>query len=270
MIPLRNKVAVVTGAAHGLGRAMAHELRRQGCSLALIDQDASGLDALLIALGPAGPRATAHCLDVSDEPAVAHARTEICAAHGAVDILINNAGISLSLRFAEMEPEALRHVIAVNFWGAVYCSRHFLPDLSARPESRLVNISSGFGLMGFPGKTAYGASKGALNSFTQCLNAELHGRSPKVCLVIPPPMDTGLVRNGLHGSEASRAAELNFLRRKGMPPERAAARIVRGIYIGRSRIVVGPMMYWIDLLSRLFPAALGWWAGRSSALQQFA
>lgn len=270
MMILRDKTAVVTGAANGLGRALAIELHRQGCHLALIDRDGEALAALLGALGRAGPRVTTHCLDVSDEQAVAQARSDILAAHTGVDLLINNAGISISRRFAEMEPDDFSRVMAVNFWGAVHCTRHFLPDLRSRPGSRLANITSDFALLGFPGKTAYGASKGALSSFTLSLQTEFGDRSPAVCLVIPPPMDTGLVRNNPHSSAAAHALEVDFLHRHGMPLPRAAACIVRGIRRGRRRMVIGAMMYWIDLCSRLFPSALGWWIGRNRALQMFA
>lgn len=270
MMILRDKTAVVTGAANGLGRALAIELHRQGCHLALIDRDGEALAALLGALGRAGPRVTTHCLDVSDEQAVAQARSDILAAHTGVDLLINNAGISISRRFAEMEPDDFSRVMAVNFWGAVHCTRHFLPDLRSRPGSRLVNITSDFALLGFPGKTAYGASKGALSSFTLSLQTEFGDRSPAVCLVIPPPMDTGLVRNNPHATATTRAREVNFLSRHGMPLPRAAARIVRGIRRGRRRIAVGAMMYWLDACTRLFPSALQGWIARNKTLQKFA
>ncbi len=269
-IPLNHKTAVVTGAAGGLGRALALELHAHGCHLALIDRDRAGLEALQSAIDRQEQRVTIHCIDVSDEAAVARARMEVLAVHTDVDLLINNAGISVSRRFADLDEPDFQRVMAVNFWGAVYCSRHFLPDLKTRPHSRLVNISSDFALLGFPGKTAYGASKGALNSFTCSLQTELAGAAPRVCLVIPPPMPTGLVRDGGHSNPAARAVEMDFLTKNGMPPARAAARIIWGIRRGQGRIVVGSMMFWVDACSRFFPTILHRWIGRNKSFKRFA
>lgn len=251
----RNKVAVITGAADGLGRALAIELYKQGCDLALLDVNLAGLAQIKKDLGVAA-KITIHKADVSDEDELVAARNEILVMHGQVDIFINNAGISASQPFAQMDTNTFRQVIETNFMGAVLCAKHFLPLLQKRKDSRLVNISSDFALMGFPGKSAYGASKAALSAFSNTLQTELAATRVKVCLVIPPPMDTGIVKQGPHIDDEKKRAEAAFLRRHGMPVGRVARRIAANIKRGKKRIVIGAMTYWIDMVSRLFPSVV--------------
>ena len=147
---LANKVAVVTGSAGGLGQALARELHRRGCHLALLDIDYQGLVALKDALETGERRITIHPTDVAREQDVLSARADILALHGRVDILINNAGISISRAFGRMSLPDYKRLFDVNFWGTVYCTRHFLPELQQQPDGHLVNIVSDFALMGFP------------------------------------------------------------------------------------------------------------------------
>lgn len=256
-----NKVAVITGAADGLGRALAIELYKQGCDLALLDVNQAGLAQMKKDLGVAA-KITIHKADVSNEDELVAARNEILVMHGQVDVFINNAAISASLPFTQMETSTFRDVMETNFIGAMLCAKHFLPLLQKRKDSRLVNISSDFALMGFPGKSAYAASKGALSAFSNTLRTELAGTRTKICLVIPPPMDTGIVKLGAHISDETRRAEAAFIRRYGMPVSRVARRIVHQVKRGKYRIIIGATMYWVDVAARLFPSALHALIGR--------
>ncbi len=155
-----------------------------------------------------------------------------------------------------------RRLFEVNFWGVVYCSRYFLPHLKREEGSRLVNVISGFALMGFPGKTGYCSSKSAVMGFTNVLKTELAGGKVKVCLVIPPPMNTGIVRSGKHINEVKRSKEMAFLERRGMPLDEVAGRIVRQIKRGRYRIVVGAGTWVGDVVCRLFPTLVHYFIGK--------
>jgi len=128
--------------------------------------------------------------------------------------------------------------------------------LKKQNHSRLVNIISDFALMGFPGKTTYSSSKSAVMGFTNSLKTELAKTNVKVCLVIPPPLDTGLVKNSKHVDESKKKREVIFLVKNGMPLDKASRRIVGQIERGKFRIVIGTMMFWMDLISRLFPTTI--------------
>jgi short-subunit dehydrogenase len=249
-----NKVAVITGAANGLGKVIAIELKRQGCHLALLDVDSNGLEQLRSELTDNVHRVSTHMVDISQEGQIIAAREEILREHKQVDLLINNAAVSISQPFKDVSISDYKWLMDINFWGTVYCTKYFLADLQKSGDSRLVNIISEFAYLGFPGKTTYGSSKGAIMGFTNSLKTELHGSNVKVSLVIPPPMDTGLVKNGKHIDEQKKDKEETFLQRNGMPVYKAAVKIVKGIERGRYRIVVGPMMFCVDLAARVAPA----------------
>ncbi len=146
-----------------------------------------------------------------------------------------------------------KRLFEINFWGIVFCTKHFLPELKKRNPGYVVNIISGFALMGFPGKTAYASSKGAVMGFTNSLKTELHHSSVKVSLVIPPPLATGLVLKSIHVDDEKRNKENDFLKRKGIPLEKAAKKIIRKVEEGCYRIVIGRSTYWADISLRLFP-----------------
>jgi short-subunit dehydrogenase len=199
---------------------------------------------------------TIHQSDVSNEQSIAATRLDILSNHQHIDILVNNAAISISMNFEQTNLSDYKELFDINFWGTLYCTRHFLPDLKKQTDSRLVNIISGFALMGFPGKTAYGSSKSAVLGFTNALKTELAGTTVKVCLVIPPPLDTGIVKNGKHTDDKRRENEARFLAKNGFPLDKTAKRIVKQIIKGKYRIIIGATTFWTDLISRLFPTLL--------------
>jgi NAD(P)-dependent dehydrogenase (short-subunit alcohol dehydrogenase family) len=263
MTNAENKVVVVTGAANGLGKALSVAFHRQGYCLALIDIDLPGLERLKASQLNDNQKITIHEADVSSEEAVRAARLAIIEQHQRIDILVNNAGVSISQPFDQVALEDFRLLIAVNFFGTVYCAKHFLGDLKKQDDSRLVNIISDFALMGFPGKTAYASSKSAIMGLTHCLKTELAGSPVKVCLVIPPPLDTDIVKRGKHISEDKKEREALFLQKNGQPLDQTAVRIIRQIRKGRFRIIIGTGMLWVDLMSRLFPTVVHSVIGRN-------
>lgn len=256
MKDLRSGVAVITGAAGGLGKALAAEFYRRGYHLALLDVDSGGLEQTRQELEQVGQPITIHPTDVSDPEKVAAAREEILRIHGNVHILVNNAGISISRNFENLDPADFRRLMEVNFWGTIYCTRAFLPVLQQQGSARIVNIISGFARMGFPGKTAYAASKSAVLGFSHSLSTELEGSGIRVCAVIPPPLNTGLVRNGKHISEAKREEEVRFMEKHALPLQLTANRVVRGVGKGKFLIVIGHRTTLMDFLARFFPTRL--------------
>ena len=256
MTSLKNKVVVITGSANGLGKALAKEFFRQGCHLGLVDVDFAGLEKLKKELDNNIQRISIHLADISQEQEIISIRQQIIDQHQRIDIFVNNAGISISQPFEQVDLVDYKHLIEINFWGTVYCSKHFLNDLKKQKDSRLVNIISDFALMGFPGKTTYASSKSAVMGFTNSLKTELMNTTVTVCLVIPPILDTGIVINSKHIDDTKKQNEINFLKKHGMLLDKAAKRIVANIKRGKYRIVVGTMMFWIDFTSRLLPTTI--------------
>jgi short-subunit dehydrogenase len=256
------RTVVITGAANGLGRELALAFFKRGFRLALLDTDSPALARLKQQLVSGEQLITVHTVDIADESAVAPACKEIIRQHSSIDILVNNAGISISQPFEQTSLPDFRRLIEVNFWGTVYCTRYLLPALRKSPRASIVNVISGFALMGFPGKTAYAASKGAVMAFSNALKTELAGTNVSLSLVIPPPMITNLVTAGPHISEQKRQAEQAFMEHNGMPAQRVAEKVVKQILKGRYRIVVSTKVKAADLLARLFPGMMHYLIGR--------
>lgn len=254
---LANKITVITGAASGIGRALAIALARRGCHLALVDRDAAGLRETRSAL--TGMRTSLHRLDVTDREAVAALPQAVLSAQGGVDLLINNAGVALGGRFADISEEDFDWLFAVNFHAPVRLTRAFLPLLAERPQARIVNISSVYGLIAPPGQSAYAASKFALRGFSQALGHELAGTGIGVTTVHPGGVLTRIADSARAPASASEAdiaafrAAANALLR--MPPERAGEIIARGIERDRRRILVGVDAKLVALIERIAPVS---------------
>jgi NAD(P)-dependent dehydrogenase (short-subunit alcohol dehydrogenase family)/regulator of RNase E activity RraA len=231
---LRGGVAVITGAASGIGRALALELAAEGMTLALADCDAPGLAETVQFVSSAAATASQHVVDVADEAAVNAFALDVLRVHGRVDVVVNNAGVSIFGSVLELSTAEIAWLMGVNFWGVVHGTKAFLPALLSRPEACLVNISSVFGLWGPPGQTAYAASKFAVRGFTESLRAELSGTNVRVVTVHPGGVKTAIARSArvAAGADPAKAAALTarfdreFLT---MPPQVLAARIVDAI-----------------------------------------
>lgn len=257
---LAGRTAVITGAASGIGRALAQSLGRRGCHLALADRDEAGL-AMAAAEMPAASRVSRHTLDIADPAAVAALPDAVVAAHGGVDVVVNNAGVAIGGTFDQVSAEDFDWLFAINFHGVVRMTRAFLPLLRASDDARLVNVSSVFGLIATPGQTAYTASKFAVRGFSESLRHELAGSSVGVSTVHPGGIATAIARNarGPQGVAADEVARQKkafeaFLK---MPAERAGEIIAEGIERRRPRIVVGNDAKVAALLERAMP--VGYW-----------
>ncbi len=250
---LRDRVAVVTGAGSGIGRALALELARRGCRLAVQDLRAERVEATADAVRREGAPVLAEAFDVSEAAAMEGFAERVQTGLGGAAILVNNAGVSLSGRFTDLSLEDWEWIVGVNLWGVVHGCRAFLPQLLAQDEGHVVNISSVFGLIGVPTQSAYCATKFAVRGLTETLHMELADTAVGVTSVHPGAVDTAIARDARTAfSEAERARSVALLER-GMAPERAARRIADAIVAGTPRLRVGRDARWIDRLARLAP-----------------
>ncbi len=247
---IRSKTFVVTGGGNGIGREVVLALLTRGARVAAVDLSEAGL-AETVALAPQGAPVTAHALDITDRAAVERLPDEVVAAHGAVDGLVNVAGIVH--RFARVQDlsfEEIERVVGVNFWGTVNTVKAFLPRLLNRPEASLVNVSSMGALAPVPGQSAYGASKAAVKLLTEGLYAELRGTSVAVTVVFPGGVGTNILGNS--GVTRNSPAASGGERKLTTPPD-AARQIVDAVEKGTFRVRIGGDARLLDRLTRLIP-----------------
>lgn len=255
---LEQRVAVVTGAGSGIGRATSVLLAQKGCSLALADVNEPGLQETERLIRELGVKVSAHTVDVSERARMERFAGEVVDAHGGVHILINNAGVSVNARFVDHSIEDFEWLMGINFWGVVYGCKFFLPHLLAAEEGHIVNISSVFGLVGVPQQTSYCSSKFAVRGFTESLRAELKDTRVGITSVHPGGVATNIAASSrVSGDEKLRAGHLRAVKMftKMLPPERAADQIVRGIQGGRSRVLITRETHFLDLAKRVAPTA---------------
>ncbi len=203
MTTIRGSAAAVTGAASGIGRALALELAARGCDLALADRDDAGLQATAAEIGRAGsPKVTAHRVDVGEPQQIADFAEAAIAAHPGLNIVVNNAGVALLGQFNEIDQAQMDWLMDINFWGVVHSTRAFLPHLARQREAHIVNLSSIFGIIAPPGQTAYAAAKFAVRGFSESLRHELQmAASPvRLSVVHPGGVATNIVRNSRAGT----------------------------------------------------------------------
>jgi NAD(P)-dependent dehydrogenase (short-subunit alcohol dehydrogenase family) len=254
---LEHRVALITGAGGGIGRAIALCLARRGCRLALADIDAAGLAETHAQALKLGVHASKYPLDVAVRAAVAALPAEVLESHAGVDLLVNNAGVALGGNFEQVSETDFDWLMEINFYGVVRMTRAILPLLRISDDARIVNISSVFGLISPPGQSAYSASKFAVRGFSNALRHELSGTRVGVSVVHPGGVATAIARNARVSADTSaeekrrRLALAEKLLR--LPPEKAAQIIVRGIEKRRARILVGGDAVFIALIERLFP-----------------
>jgi NAD(P)-dependent dehydrogenase (short-subunit alcohol dehydrogenase family) len=264
LFALKGKTAVVTGAASGIGRAVAVSLARRGCDLALADVNEVGLKEIQAELTGL-VQVSRYRLDVGDPEAVAAFPAAVLARHPGVDVLVNNAGVALGGQFDQVAAADFAWLFGINFWGVVNMTRAFLPLLKASPEARLVNVSSVFGLIAPPGQTAYCASKFAVRGFSESLRHELKPTRVGVTVVHPGGVATSIARSARMPAGASNA-EVEQAHRTAdamlkLPPAVAGEIIVKGIERRRPRVLVGGDAKFLATLERLAPVSYWKWLG---------
>lgn len=262
MDTFKDRVAVVTGAAGGIGQAVAERLGQRGCHLALVDINGVGLQETAARATGAGCRVSTHVVDVSNQEQMRLLPEKVMECHQRIDILINNAGVSLAGLFEEYSMDDLEWILRTNLWGTIYGCKFFLPIFRQHGAGVIVNVASDFGMVGLPGKTAYCATKFGIRGFSEALRAELWGTGIKVVCVYPGAVDTGLIRNSRAADPIKRDIEARFVASRGIPIHRVARQIIRGIERGQGRVLIGMDTLAIDWMARWFPGLMAFLIGR--------
>jgi NADP-dependent 3-hydroxy acid dehydrogenase YdfG len=236
---------VITGAASGIGRALAVDVARRGALLAISDVDETGLAETVDLVKAAGAREVrSDRLDVADRTAFTAYAGAVAEQFGRVNVVVNNAGVALAGDVEDLDYDDMEWIIGINFWGVVNGTKEFLPHLIASGDGHVVNLSSLFGLMSIPGQSMYNASKYAVRGFTEALREEMLvlGHPVGVTSVHPGGIKTAIARNGRFSDreDAARSVAIFDEKMAKMPPERAAEIIVtKGILGNRARVLVG-------------------------------
>ncbi|RBY97724.1 acetoin dehydrogenase [Blastococcus sp. TF02-8] len=251
--------AVVTGAASGIGEALAIDLARRGSHLVLVDRDAERLDAVAGRIRGQHPalRVATHVVDLSDEKATSVLAETLVAEHPETTLLVNNAGVALGGRFDQVTLEEFDWVMAINFSAVVRLTHAMLPVLKKNRGSHVVNVSSVFGIFAPAGQAAYSASKFAVRGFSESLRHELAQDGVGVTVVHPGGIRTRIAETARTGSGVSveeyEEGRKQFAKLLRMPPADAAAQIVEAIQKRRPRLLIGWSAKVPDVLVRLMP-----------------
>lgn len=246
---------MITGAASGIGEALARVFAARGAVLALVDIDEPGLQSIFEELLQTGSTVSLHAVDVSDRSSMQHLPGAVVAAHGSVDILINNAGVSVGAMFDDHPIDDAEWLLDINLKGVIYGCKFFLPYLKQSPQAHIVNVSSMFGFFSMPGQAIYSASKAGVRAFSEALWTELASTSVRVTTVHPGTIRSNVIRSSrmLDANAQDKAAALQ--EKYGMSTDKAAAKIVRAIERNRLRVVVGADARIAEFLKRLLPVS---------------
>ncbi|MBS1787831.1 MAG: SDR family oxidoreductase [Acidobacteria bacterium] len=265
-------VAVVTGAASGIGRALAIRLAAEGAQLALCDINEPELKGTARLAAKPGVKISTHVVDVSDRERMQAFVGEVLSEHGRAHLVINNAGVALGGTVEELAVEDFEWLLGINLWGVIYGTKMFLPVLRQQPRGHIVNISSVFGIIAPPGQSAYATSKFAVRGFTESLRHELKGSNITVTSVHPGGIRTNIARNARAGSAVGASViekEIEFFDKVAKTlPESAAEAIVRGVLNEKEKILIGSDAWIIDKVQRLMP--IRYWSFLGTLLEKLA
>ena len=260
MKPLTDKVAAVTGAGAGIGRALATNLAAKGCHLAISDVNEQGLQETAGLITNHNVKVTTHIVDVANREQVYQYADDVVSQHGRANIIINNAGVSVADSIECVSYEDFEWVVGINFWGVVYGTKAFLPHLKKEPEGHIVNISSINGIIPNPLNGIYCSTKFAVKGFTETLCQELRGTSVGVSVVHPGGIKTDIVRHARirrhinpNKTQEEMAADFDEKVAKNTA-DFAAQTILSGIEKNKQRVLVGGDAKFLDRMTRLFPA----------------
>lgn len=266
------KVAVITGAGSGIGRYLALLLSREGANVAICDVNEETLEETRRMLERYNVAVSSHVCDVGDKEAIEALPAEVVTRHGKVDLVFNNAGVTVGAQFTDMSENDWDWAMGINLHGVINGSRAFLPHLLEQPEAALVNTSSIFGMVTVAGQTVYHATKFGVRGFTESLAKELQETNVQVHCVHPGHIGTNIVANSrmeieesddglisrLLGQGGSQEERARAFRDNGMHPSRAAQIILDGVRRKRRRILVGWDARMLDWSQRLMPVHYAW------------
>lgn len=252
---VQNKVIVVTGGGSGIGRELVLQLLARGARVAAVDINEATLQETAALAGANKEKLSSHIVNITDKTADDQLPQQVIDIHGAVDGIINNAGIIQPfVRVSELDFGAIERVMNVNFYGVLYMTKAFLPHLKSRPVAHIVNVSSMGGFLPVPGQTIYGAAKAAVKLFTEGLRSELMGTSVHVTVVFPGAIGTNIAQNsGIDQRAMAASASADQPSIKPLPADKAAEIIINGMEKDSYRVLVGSDARMMDFLYRLHP-----------------
>lgn len=254
MRTLDGKVVVITGAASGIGRALALECVGRGAVIAVSDVNEDGLAETCRLVGT-DSRVHQTRLDVADRAAVMAYAEQVGAHFGRVNVVINNAGVSLTGNLSELSQPDMEWIVGVNLWGVIHGTQAFLPQLIDSKDGHLVNISSLFGLISMPGQSIYNATKYAVRGLTESVREEMliAGHPVQVTCVHPGGIRTGIAANGRvgEGGDLARTIEMFNQHMARMEPTKAARIIIKGVLANKARVLVGADAHALHQAARL-------------------
>ncbi|MGI9275847.1 MAG: SDR family NAD(P)-dependent oxidoreductase [Endozoicomonas sp.] len=251
-------VAVVTGAGGGLGRSLAVQLAKRGCHLALVDINPQALDGTRKAIGETSLTVSLHPTDITDRAAMEKLPQEVLAIHKTVNLLINNAGITIQKSFETHSIEDWQRVININLWGTIYGCKFFQEALKAAGEAHIVNLSSMAGYIGLPGQASYSATKAAVHRLSETLWSELHDENIGVTSIHPGCIKTDMIKATLNDSDSVELAKKNYemAQKIGVTADYAALQIIKGVVNNKKRVRIGKDAVILDIAKRLMPQAI--------------
>ena len=258
---LEGRIVVLTGAASGIGAALAVGLAAEGVDLALIDRNGPGLDTVAEAARRSGGRVSTYAVDLSDLSDIMKLPSKVKTDLGSASVLINNAGMALAGSFEQVPAAQFDQLFAVNFFSTVAMTRSFLPQLRQHRPAQIMNMSSVFGIIGAAGQVAYSASKFAVRGFSEPLRAELADADIGVTVIHPGGVRTNIALSALINAGLSKqqiaavreAAEAPLR----MEPRDAAARIISALKRRKKRVLVGEDAKVVARVQRLYPVNYG-------------
>lgn len=260
----KNKVVVITGAGSGIGQALALDFSKRGANLALNDINMERLEETAKQAEANGSKVFIQKIDMASREAVYSFRDDVVAHFGQVDVVINNAGVALgTARLKDVLYKDFDWVMGINFWGMIYGTKAFLPDLMKGQEAAIANVSSVFGIVGVASQGAYCSSKFAIRGFTETLRVEMYDDAPNLSVhsIHPGGVATKIAEDSKDTEATSKLsekerAEMDQKVKEAlvMPPAKAAAIIIKGIIKKKERIIVGSDAVKMDRLARIFPS----------------
>jgi len=261
---LQGKAVVITGAASGIGRALALALGQRGARLLLADIDVPGLERVTIELHKAGVECHSLVTDSGAQTSIQALAQYAVTCLGGADIVVNNAGVSVVAPIESLPADDAHWLMNINFWGVVHGCQAFLPQLRQRPDALLVNISSIFAMVSMPTQSIYNASKAAVRGFSDALREELRGSSVGVLCVHPGGIQTNIANSArmidlANVADTAQEFKRNFQEVARTTPEQAAQVILAAMEKRKTRVLIGADAKLLDLLYRLFPTRVTPW-----------
>ncbi|MBV1881688.1 MAG: SDR family NAD(P)-dependent oxidoreductase [Pseudomonadales bacterium] len=262
MKELTNRTAAITGGGSGIGQALAIELAREGCHIAISDINEEGLKDTVKILQSMGAVVTSQVLDVADRQAMEDWAAKVAKDFDGVNIIVNNAGVGLGATVEDMTYDDFEWLMGINFWGVVYGTKAFLPYIKEANEGHIVNISSLFGIVAVPTQSAYNAAKFAVRGFTESLRQELEISDSNIsCTTIHP----GGIKTNIAKTARIRDVDMipvdtdamisNFDSLAMTTAQDAALEIIKGITQNKRRVLIGKDAVVIDFVQRVIPTA---------------